>query len=99
MNLENTNILYINLNSRPDRRNFLENELIKLEKQATRMIAINGNDLKPTLKQYWLDPHNFKNRLKIPNQKRTLGKVGCMLSHLETLKYAIDNKFIIYTRI
>jgi GR25 family glycosyltransferase involved in LPS biosynthesis len=93
MNLQNTNIVYINLDSRQDKRKYIENQLDKLDLSATRMIGIDGNKLNKADKKYWLDPINFKNRLIKPNPKRTLGKVGCMLSHIETLKYAIDNRF------
>ena len=93
MNFNNSNIIYINLDKRKDRKKYIEDQLDSCNIQGIRFSGIDASTFNSIEKKYWLDPDNFKNRLRKPDPKRTLGKVGCMLSHLKTLKYAIDHKY------
>jgi len=89
LNLNQLKILYINLDRRPERKNNIENELYRLGLTGTRISAIDGQSLSDKEKTYWMDRKNFNTLTR--NESRVFGRVGCYLSHLKTMKYALDN--------
>ena len=106
MKLSDYNIIYLNLDKRTDRRKLMEDQLNKYKIEANRISAINGKKLKnkeyrlkiskqlkiPEEKlrvSYWMNRSNFKTM--ICQTDLVLGRVGCFLSHLKIMKYAIDN--------
>ena len=87
--LKDLNVLYINLDRRPDRNEYMENELSRLCLKWTRIPAIDGLTLTNEEKTYWIDNNKFDTITQ--NTERIYGQIGCYLSHLKTLKYALDN--------
>jgi GR25 family glycosyltransferase involved in LPS biosynthesis len=91
INLRDLNILYINLDRRPERRQNIEHELSRLGLCGTRIRAVDGSTMSDEQVDYWMQKTNFNTMSRNPD--KVMGKVGCMLSHLKALKYAIDNNF------
>jgi len=89
LKLNELNILYINLDRRPERKINIENELNRLGLKGTRIAAIDGQSLSDNEKEYWMDRKNFNTLTR--NESRVFGRVGCYLSHLKTMKHALDN--------
>ena len=89
LKLNELKILYINLDRRPERKNNIENELKRLGLPATRISAIDGQSLTDDEKEYWMNRKNFNTLTR--NESRVFGRVGCYLSHLKTMKYALDH--------
>lgn len=97
MKLNNLNICYINLMKNTSRNDFMISQFNTLGlTNYKRMDAIDGQQMSEEDKKFWLDKKNFKTLVgyldnKV-NQQKVLGRVGCYLSHMNCLKYAIDNK-------
>jgi hypothetical protein len=92
MKLSDLNILYINLERNKDRLKHIQNEFEKLNlTNVTRIEAIDGQTLPEDQKEFCLSRRNFKTMCSIP--ERIYGRVGCYLSHIKALDYAIENKF------
>jgi GR25 family glycosyltransferase involved in LPS biosynthesis len=87
--LADLKILYINLDRRPERKINIENELKRLKLKGTRISAVDGQSLTDEEKEYWMNRKNFNTLTR--NESRVFGRVGCYLSHLKTMKYALDN--------
>ena len=87
--LKDLTILYINLDRRPDRNEYMINELQRLGLNGVRISAVDGLTLTNDEKSYWIDNKNFDTISK--NNELIYGRIGCYLSHLKTLKYALDN--------
>jgi hypothetical protein len=86
--LSDFRIYYVNLEERKDRRESIENELKKLElTNFTRVNAVYGKKLPKKERDFWCQRKNFFTFAKEPN--RILGRVGCLLSHLNTLELAL----------
>jgi len=83
-------ILYVNLDRRLDRRKNIEGELKRLGLKGTRISAIDGQSLTPDEQEYWMDRKNFNTLSRTPS--KVFGRVGCYLSHLKLMKYALDNR-------
>ena len=88
--LDELKILYINLDRRPDRKQNIQNELSRLGLKGTRISAVDGKTFSPEEQDYWMDRKNFNTLSRIP--ERVFGRVGCYLSHLKALKYALENR-------
>ena len=73
-------ILFINLNKSIHRREFMEHQFNKYGLKATRIEAVDGNHL---------------DTIKFINEYTNLDnyEIGCLLSHLLSIKYAYDNNF------
>ena len=113
MRLVDIPALYINLNKDVNRKVSLEKDLNKLNMKYNRIEAVYGKELynrsyrkrlsiflgvseKKLHPRYWLDRHNFKTMVQKENA--ILAKVGCYLSHLVSLKVALNlnyNKVLI----
>ena len=113
MRLVDIPALYINLNKDVNRKISLEKDLNKLNMKYNRIEAVYGKELynrsyrkrlsiflgvseKKLNPRYWLDRHNFKTMVQKENA--ILAKVGCYLSHLVSLKVALNlnyNKVLI----
>jgi GR25 family glycosyltransferase involved in LPS biosynthesis len=87
--LKDLNVLYINLDRRPDRNEYMENELCRLGLNGVRISAVDGITLTNEEKTYWIDNNKFNTITK--NTESIYGQIGRYLSHLKTLKYAADN--------
>lgn len=83
-------ILYINLDRRPERRRNIEGELKRLGLKGTRISAVDGQSFTPDEQDYWMDRKNFNSLSR--NPQKVFGRVGCYLSHLKLMKYALDNR-------
>ena len=103
MKLSDFHILYINLDRRPERKNSIENELLRLNllNNATRISAIDGQlidqNVNKLAKEFNTIPEKMNSNfwLNRSNFKtmckissRVLGRVGCYLSHLRAFNYA-----------
>ena len=107
MNIKNTPIFYINLNSNKKRKDLFEKNIHSLRLTAQRIEAINGlrlysnayvNEIASKLE---VDPEKIKTEY-FTNRKNfstlsldikiILPKVGCLLSHLLTIKKAYDQQ-------
>ena len=104
--LKDFNIVYINLDSRPERADSIEKQLRKNGLNATRISAINGKKLRD--KSYRqkiaqeldiansenLSPNFWMNRSNfktmIKKEDPILGRVGCFLSHMKVMKTALE---------
>ena len=101
-------VLYINLEKDKKRKVVLENDLKKLKMNFKRIDAVYGKNLyndkyrKDLAKflgvhetklhpNYWLDRTNFKTMSL--NVNNVLARVGCYLSHVKSIKYALDNNY------
>jgi hypothetical protein len=86
--LENCKIYFVNLKERTDRKENLENQFKKLGiNNYKRIDAVYGKKLPLKDQNYWMDKHNF---FRMGSDKgKVLARVGCLLSHLNTLKTAI----------
>ncbi len=89
LKLKDLNIVYINLDRRPERKKNIESELKRLGLKGTRISAVDGQSLTAEEKDYWMDRKNFNTLTR--NEDRVFGRVGCYLSHLKAMKYALDN--------
>ena len=88
--LNELKILYVNLDRRADRRKNIEGELKRLGLKGTRISAVDGQSLSPDEQDYWMDRKNFNTLSRTPS--KVFGRVGCYLSHLKLMKYALDNR-------
>ena len=101
-------VLYINMKKDIKRKFYLESDLKNLGMKYTRIEAVEGkrlyddkyqNEISSMLNvspevmnpQFWLSRKNFKTMCSNPDI--TLARVGCYLSHLKSIKYAIDNDY------
>ena len=91
MKLSDFNILYLNLKRRPDRLFNIEKQLIEKNIPATLISAIDGQSLTNTEKEKHLN--NFYTHRFAKREDRILGRIGCRLSHLKLLEYAIKKKW------
>jgi GR25 family glycosyltransferase involved in LPS biosynthesis len=91
INLRNLNILYINLDRRPERRQNIENELQRLGLSGTRISGVDGLQMPQEEVDFWMKKTNFNTMTR--QVDKVMAKVGCLLSHIKALKYAIDNGF------
>lgn len=89
LKLKDLQILYINLDRRPERKKNIENELKRLGLNGIRISAVDGQSLTSNEKDYWMDRKNFNTLTR--NESRVFGRVGCYLSHLKAMKYALDH--------
>jgi hypothetical protein len=87
--LKDLKILYINLDRRPERNNNIKNELSRLNLKGHKISAIDGQKFTKEEQSYWMDRKNFNSLSRDPN--KVFGRVGCYLSHLTLMKYALDN--------
>ena len=71
--------LYINLGTRPDRKASVELQLQKAGIPAKRINAEHIPEGDPRLSKCW-DP---------ANTKKCAGQIGCLLSHIKALEYAV----------
>jgi len=88
--LKDFNILYINLDRRPDRRKNVEDELRRLNLKGTRISGIDARRFNQREVDYWMSRKNFNTLCR--DEERVMGRVGCYLSHLKAINYAIENK-------
>ena len=88
--LSDFKILYINLDRRPERRRNIEDELKRLGLKGTRISAVDGQSFSPEEQDYWMDRKNFNTLSREPS--KVFGRVGCYLSHLKLMKYALDHR-------
>jgi GR25 family glycosyltransferase involved in LPS biosynthesis len=72
---------YLNLDKRPDRKNKMENQIVKLPYEISRFPAIDGDRIS--------SPENFKSTIKNSESKQ----YATYLSHYEMIKYARDNNW------
>ena len=88
MRLSDFHIVYINLDKRPDKKKYIEDQLKKLGllKGAIRFSGIDGSQLPKSRENYYLK--NFKTMAK--KRDRILGRIGCFLSHKAVLELAIN---------
>lgn len=88
MKLSDFNIIYLNLEKRPDRRIFIEKQLkvMKLLKGAVYFQAIDGE----TMPENQFRPIRERFKTLAKKEERIIGRIGCLTSHLEALKLAID---------
>lgn len=88
MKLSDFNIIYINLDKRPDKKKYIEDQLrrLKLLKGAIRFPGIDGSKLPEKTEQHYLEI--FKTMAK--KHDRKLGRIGCFLSHKAVLELAIE---------
>lgn len=108
MKLKNYNIVYLNLDSRLDRKKQMNKQLKQYKLKATRISAVNGKMLKnknyrnkiskelqipeKNLRvSFWMNRSNFKTMIN--QEDLVLGRVGCFLSHLKIMKYALTKNF------
>ena len=94
MKLSDINIIFINMDKNEDRRNHITNELSKIglkENKIKRMRGINGQTLPKKYHTYFQNKKKFKTLSN--NPQRIMGRVGCLLSHLYVLDYAIKHKY------
>ena len=101
-------VLYINLEKDKKRRVVLENDLNKLKMSYKRIDAVYGKNLyddqyrmelskflgvheSKLHPEYWFDRTNFKTMSL--NEGNILARVGCYLSHVKSIKYALDNGY------
>jgi len=86
--LSNFRIYYVNLKERLDRKASIEAELKRLNlTDYCRVDAVYGKKLPKKDRDFWCQRKNFFTFAKDPN--RILGRVGCLLSHLNTLELAL----------
>lgn len=87
MKLSDFQIVYINLEKRPERKKYIETQLAKmgLLKQALYIPAIDGQSLPKNIQDYYLK--RFKTMAK--KRERILGRIGCYLTHKMILHAAI----------
>ena len=71
--------LYINLDRRKDRREHIESELKRANIKARRISGVDARLYPELLRKCW-DPENTS---------KCAGQVGCKLSHVKALKYAV----------
>ena len=94
MKLSDINIIFINMDKNEDRRNHITNELSNIglkDNKIKRMRGINGQTLPKKYHTYFQNKKNFKTLSN--NPQRIMGRVGCLLSHLYVLDYAIKHKY------
>jgi GR25 family glycosyltransferase involved in LPS biosynthesis len=97
MKLSDFHIVYINLDKRPEKRQFIERQLhqLGLLEQAQRFPGIDGQTIKPSIQEHYLK--RFKTMAK--KRDRILGRIGCYLSHKCVLHSAmisgVDNLLIL----
>jgi hypothetical protein len=87
--LKDLKILYVNLDRRPERNSNIINELKRLDLKGKRISAIDGQNFSKEDQMYWMNRKNFNSLSRDPN--KVFGRVGCYLSHLKLMKYALDN--------
>jgi glycosyl transferase family 25 len=87
--LKDLKILYVNLDRRPERNRNINNELNRLKLNGKRISAIDGQKFSTEEQAYWMDRKHFNTLSRDPN--KVFGRVGCYLSHLKLMKYALDN--------
>lgn len=90
LTLKDMNILYINLDRRPDRRASVEAELARLGLRGTRISAVDGKTFTQDEIDYWMSKKNFNTMTRNPD--KVCAKVGCYLSHVKALKYALEHR-------
>lgn len=91
MKLSDFNIIYINLKKRPQRKLFIQNqlEMMGLFDNSVYLEAIDGN----TISEEIFRPIRDSFRTLAKREERIIGRIGCLLSHLEALKIALENKY------
>lgn len=106
MKITDYNIVYINLDKRKDRNKIFKNQFKNIK--TKRISAINGlkltnkeyrekisNELNIPIDKliptFWSNRSNFKSMNK--KLEQILPKVGCYLSHLKAIQYAIQKKW------
>ncbi|PID63845.1 MAG: hypothetical protein CR974_00980 [Gammaproteobacteria bacterium] len=80
-------LFYINLNSRTDRNNLMQQQLDKLSLNAERLSAVNGKQLTPSEKAF-VDERKFFLRMRRPI---SAGEIGCAASHRAIWQKMLDN--------
>lgn len=87
MKLSDFNIVYINLEKRPKKRQYIENQLnnLGLLEESTWIKGIDGSQLPKRVQNHYLK--NFKTMAK--KKDRIIGRIGCFLSHKLALHAAI----------
>ena len=98
LSLKDCTILYINLDSRKDRKDNLELQLAERGLTAHRISGVNGQDIDKNKEKlskefgisvdkmnsdYWLSRRNFKTMCG--KRERVLGRVGAYLGHLRAV--------------
>lgn len=84
------NIYYINLDHRHDRKNLMENVMVKLGLNYERFNAIYVDNIDDIIKQY--PEFDFKFLISISkNNKWLKGTIGCFLSHYLVMKKILEN--------
>tara|TARA_R110000823_G_scaffold48160_2_gene122577 strand:- start:323 stop:988 length:666 start_codon:yes stop_codon:yes gene_type:complete len=81
------NCFYINLERRPEKRKFMEEQFNRLKLKVERVEGIDGQTLPD------LEKDRLINELVVrwnTKQERQLGRIGCCLSHFKALKIALD---------
>jgi hypothetical protein len=88
MKLSDFNILYLNLSRRPERLTNIQNIIKKIKSPLqVRINAIDGQKFNETdLVKYKFHTHPLSKYIS-----HKLGKLGCYLTHLKALKYAVTH--------
>ena len=81
------NVFFINLDRRTDRRKFMEDQFAKYSINATRMSAVDAQNLPEAVKDYYLEDFVVRWNTKI---ERKLGRIACYLSHKLVLEMALE---------
>ena len=86
MNLSEFTIFYINLKKRPERKEYIETQLKRMDllKNAIYIEAIDGQTLPKKIQDHYIN----KIRTLAKKKDRILGRIGCYLTHLMILHLA-----------
>ena len=87
------NIIYLNLEKRKDRKQFIENQLSKFKilDKCKLINSIDGQLIDDNEYEYHMSYFKVHKFSKI--KERILGKIGCYLTHLKALEHAINNNY------
>lgn len=81
-------IYYINLDTSPERKKFMEDQFRKYGLRGKRVKGVYGKHLSSLIKSSPSDEIQFENH----DPQLTPGEVGCTLAHLRAIKTAFDDK-------
>ena len=81
------NVFFINLDRRNDKRKFMEDQFTKYSINATRMSAVDAQNLPEAVKDYYMEDFVVRWNTKI---ERKLGRIACYLSHKIVLEMALE---------
>ena len=82
-------VYWINLETNNNRKNYMVEELNKLNIKNFRVDAIDGKHIEYQ-EYYWNHPSGFNISTKT-TEHNTLGEIGCALSHIKAIKTSFNN--------